>query len=496
MKKIIILSLFSVASFFSFGQAAPPIQWQQCYGVADDELIYAIDTLQNGAGYFFCGRGNCTNNTTADFWVVKTDSLGQVVWQQCYDNQGNVETATSIATTDDGGCIVIGVTAVSISSDRDLWVIKIDAQGTLVWQKTLGGSQDDAGGVPKVVRTADGNYVAGSWTQSNDGDVSGNHGGWDLWLQKFTGAGNILWKKTIGSSADDKIMIVNTTQDGSVLVGGSVFAADGDVQTAYSIGNGWVAKVSAAGSIVWQYTIGDSVNSNNVQSACETKDGGYVFSLDNYDAAPYGGHILMKIDAADNVVWQKTRLNFSWEPVSVLLLHQASDSGFILGGWRYRGLSENDSLINYYMARVDAAGETLWEKAYGGSNHDGLMQAKQTVDGGYVLAGYTLSNDGNVSGNHGGRDGWVVKLKPDALTNVADMLAAPGNIIFYPNPATDVIHFSEKVTVSIINQQGQTVLREYDVQQIPINRLAAGTYFILLSDSKGQIRKVERMTKM
>src|SRR5690606_8397610 len=91
MKKIVILSLLSVASFFSFGQSAPPIQWQQCYGVVDDEKIFAIDTLQNGAGYFFCGQGNCTNNTTADFWVVKTDSLGQVVWQQCYDNQGNLD---------------------------------------------------------------------------------------------------------------------------------------------------------------------------------------------------------------------------------------------------------------------------------------------------------------------------------------------------------------------------------------------------------------------
>lgn len=486
MKKIILLAQFIMClAYCADAQSVPPIEWKHCY---DKVVIEGADTA-HGGGYIFLGtKESCNSANNGDFWLANTDTTGQVLWEQCYDNL--TERAVDIIATADGGYIMAGNTRDSQTMLFDIWVIKTDGQGNIVWQKTLGGSGGD--NVIRIVKTTDGNYVIGSVTSSSDGDVTGNHGLADIWLIKITAAGTVLWTKAIGSSGADGCAHLNTTQDGGVLVAGDVFVADGDVQAAYG---GWVAKVSGTGSLVWQYSAGDSVTWSSIQAVCETKDGGYVFCLTNLNTSPYGGYEFMKIDAAGNVLWQHLKENTL--PINIRYLEQAPDSGFIIAGFRKGGLQEGDSSENYYIERTDAQGNKLWSKVYGGSNNDRLTDAIQLQDGGYVLAGYTLSDDIDVNCNPGTYyNGWVVKLQPDPLTAINTTPLAQSTITFYPNPVTDVIYLSEKANVRIINYLGQTVLQEYDAQKIFVNTLSAGNYFMLFSDSKGRILKVEQVNKL
>ena len=140
------------------------------------------------------------NHGSHDYWVVKLDAAGNILWQKALGGTGT-DVAQAITASADGGYVVAGYTG-STNGDvtgnhgsSDYWVVKLDAAGNILWQKALGGTGIDQ--AYAITASADGGYVVG-YTQSNDGDVTGNHGGNDYWVVKLDAAGNILWQKAPG----------------------------------------------------------------------------------------------------------------------------------------------------------------------------------------------------------------------------------------------------------------------------------------------------------
>ncbi|MBI3520172.1 MAG: T9SS type A sorting domain-containing protein [Bacteroidetes bacterium] len=318
--------------------AAGAIQWQKCYGGSRDDMAYCIQQTSDG-GYIMAGStvsidGQVTglhpsqgNPLWGDYWVVKIDNSGTLQWQKTLGGTG-FDIARSITQTADGGYVVLGETnsgdgdfvnggniiklsstgaikwnsyqggvynySVKPTSDggyivagtilNQFSVLKLDSLGVHQWWKFYGGSGWDVAN--SALQTKDGGYIVAGYTQSNDGDVTGFHGGIaDAWLLKLDSLGELQWQKTLGGTYDDEANYIKQTTDGGYIIACVSNSNDGDVSglhgTAGASDNGgavtdyWVVKTNSSGNIQWQKSMGSSYIE---KASCiqQTTDGGYI----------------------------------------------------------------------------------------------------------------------------------------------------------------------------------------------------------------------------
>ncbi|MGN7783661.1 hypothetical protein ACTJIJ_04015 [Niabella sp. 22666] len=287
---------------------------------------------------------------------------------------------------------------------------------SIQWQKALGGADGDI--ASDIQPTTDGGYIVAGNSSSNDGDASSNHGGADYWIVKLDAAGNKVWQKSFGGSANDYATSIKQTSDGGYIVGGTTFSNDNDVSGNHNPdSDGWVIKLDASGNLVWQKAIG-GVGGDFITAILQTNDGGYLAggysSSNNSDASGNNGSFdfwTIKLDASGNISWYK--MIGGSQDDRARALQQTADGGYIITGSTASVITGARDCL---MAKLDASGNIAWQKTLGGTGNDEYNSIQQTTDGGYIAAGTTASNNGDVSGNHGGDDYWVVKL--DASGNI------------------------------------------------------------------------------
>jgi hypothetical protein len=382
------------------------VLWMHSYGGSGNDA--AINVILVPGGYVFCGGTASTDGDVkglhgtqnSDAWVVKLDTNGNILWQHCYG--GSLEDdATRIVATSDGGYLFA---ARSYSNDGDVtghhgsttgsdyWVVKIDSVGNIQWEKSYGGTGNDA---PfGLTRTDDNGYVLCGDCTSNDGDVTGNHGGSDIWVMKINDTGKLLWENSFGGPGDEDNNTVTLAADGGYIIGGSAYYSGGDIKTPHYGHNDeydiWVFKLSRDGSLVWEKSYGGT---------------GRDYEQDVH-ATPDGGCLVTGYTTSNDI------------DVSG---HHGDTSNY--DGWVFK---------------IDSNGLLQWQKCVGGTKMEGLTGIALTDDGGCVIAGNTQSSDGDVSKNQGNADAWIVRFAPfltGPSSNVLDV-ATISNSSIYPNPAT------------------------------------------------------------
>jgi hypothetical protein len=136
----------------------------------------------------------------------------------------------------------------------DFWILKLNATGSIEWQKALGGTDGDK--ARSIVAAADGSsYISGS-TSSTDGDVTGNHGRDDYWVVKLKANGSMAWQKALGGSLLDQALGVTLAKDGGCAVAGLATSEDGDITANHGKSESWIVRLNETGSVVWQKTLG------------------------------------------------------------------------------------------------------------------------------------------------------------------------------------------------------------------------------------------------
>jgi len=230
-----------------------------------------------GTGLPIDGNGNPVSGAT-DYWIVKLTPAGSVEWQKTFGGCSG-DRANSVRQTGDGGYIVAGMVyteACNILPARgyEYGVVKLDKSGNTQWYKYLGGSQSDW--ATSVGQSSDGGYYVAGVTQSSDGDVRGLHGMSDYWIVKLDPQGAIKWQKTLGGSGIEEIYSMSETVDGGYITCGLATSNDGDVtQLDAGDGNFWIVKLTDQGSIQWQSSVGGPCY-DTATSIQPTSDGGYI----------------------------------------------------------------------------------------------------------------------------------------------------------------------------------------------------------------------------
>ena len=196
-----------------------------------------------------------------DYWVIKLNSNGVKQWSNYYGGSFT-DTAYDAIQTEDDGYIIVGSSDsndVDITNNKgtyDFWIIKISATGNLVWEKSFGGSEIDE--AHAINKSADGNYLIAGDTRSSDLDISQNNGAADLWVIKITPEGTLLWEKTLGGSSFDVGRSVSKTQDNGFIISGSSRSTNASFSSNKVQNDAWVIKLNSCGDLEWQKTIGGS----------------------------------------------------------------------------------------------------------------------------------------------------------------------------------------------------------------------------------------------
>ncbi len=515
INKSILLGLFFIIGLGCFAQF-PAIQWQKSLGGTYNEIPYCMQqTFDNGyilAGVTDSNDGDVSGiHGSKDCWIVKLFSDGTIEWQKTLGGSNN-DIAWFIEQTADNGFIVA---ASSTSSNGDItvnhgssdfWIVKLDAGGSIQWQKSLGGSANDD--PYSIKQTPDGGYIACGRSSSNDGDVTGNHGANDVWVVKLNSLGDIEWQKSLGGTNQDIPYSLKQTLDNGFIIAATTQSNNGDVSGNHGAEDYWLVKLDSTGAIEWQKTLGGT-GYDRTCGVVQATNGDYIIAGDadsnNGDVTNNHGGTdfwIVSLDSAGTINWQKTYGGGSSDYTHSI---SKTANGYIVAGTS----TSNDGDVSghhgstgvsydIWAIEIDTSGLLLWQKSLGGSANDEAFSAHQDSLGGYIISGSSWSNDGDVSGHHGtgiNDDFWIVKLSnPIGIQNQE----LETTLAIYPNPSSGNVYIElqnpEPLSIiTVYNMNGiellSTTKHNESIIEINLSSLATGMYILSIKTGKGVVRK-------
>ena len=381
---VVVFFMYIIAS--SSKAAEGDLQWQNTFGGSSDDRGYSVQQTSDG-GYIIAGQTHSYGLATGDVYLVKTDLDGEKLWEKTFGGS-SIEQAQSVQQTSDDGYIITGHTYSYGAGNRDVYLLKTNSNGEVLWQKTFGGSDSDYG--CSVQQTTDGGYII-SGASSSYGAGSA-----DVYLVKINPDGDLLWEKTFGGSGGDDGKSVQQTSDGGYIIAGST--------ASYGLGSYdiYLVKTNSSGDQLWQKTFGGS-NYDEGCSVQQTSDGGYIIAgfTESYGSGSRDVY-LVKTDSDGEKLWEKTFGGSNDdEGYSV---QQTFDGGYVITGYTNSyGLGYDD----VYLIKTNSDGEMLWQKTFGGFDYDYGSSVQQTTDGGYIISGASSSFGA------GDRDVYLIKVSGD-----------------------------------------------------------------------------------
>jgi hypothetical protein len=334
----------------------------------------------------------------ADICLIKTDTAGNLQWTKNYGDAGNDYSSLILPT--EGGYMIVGSTQV-IGKGADILIVRTDLQGNIIWKKNCGGTSDE--GASSIIQIQSGDYIVTGATSSYGA------GGYDIFIMKMDGNGNIYWFKTYGSQSTERAGDILEESDGSMIVTGQDFGyADYDVL---------LLKTDSQGNILWAKTYsgnGDEFGHRFIKA----DNGDYLIVGESNGWSTFDDPaILYRIDNTGNLKWAQiysapVTVNFAR---SVLEL---SDGGIVVGG-RWSGSYSDYFTSSGYIMKTDSYGNVLWCREYSGMSTEFSYDIIQTKGGGYVTGGRT-----NKSGT-GDYDCYLVKTDSIGMVDTCGNLVLP-----------------------------------------------------------------------
>jgi hypothetical protein len=458
-----------------------------------------------------------------DYWLIKLSAQGVQQWDQRFGGSGEDQLAV-VRPTADGG-YVLGGSSSTLYQDgdksennvgpRDFWVVKTTSTGQKVWDRSVGGGGNDQ--LHDLLETADGGYLLAGETNGH------GNGEYDFFLLKLSAAGTREWSTRYGGTAHEELRIIRRTPDNGFLLAGTSASPMGVGKTQPSRGGQdyWVVKVNALGVKEWDRTYGGP-NDDVLSSLQLTPDGGFI--LGGTSTSGVGGEKsqpsrgdkdmwVVKVNAAGSVDWDQ-RFGGNLEE-NLTALHPVA-GGYLLGGSSWSGsggdkTQPNWGYCDYWLLRLDEQGNLVWEQRYGGESIDRLNAIAQLADGTCLLAGSSSSSGLPALGNktqynYGLVNFWVLKMAAVLpLKNLEPRWAT--SLSVFPVPASTSLQVAlpalpspGPATLSLVDVLGRVVLVQpvplpaTQPQQLtlPVAHLPAGSYLLRVAVD-GQVPLVRRV---
>jgi hypothetical protein len=417
---------------FVMGAIPPPvIQWQRGFGTAYDDQG-AIVVKQTADGGYIVGASQGDEPDTGQYWLLRLDANGNTLWQRTGGrSDGETEDGLiDVEQTSDGGFIALmrtdsgpapGDTNMTDGTfgGTDVWVVRFDASGNRVWDRTFGASGDDNG--RQIVQTPDGGFwILADFESGTNGNRSiTNAGGW--WLIRLDGDGQKIAERGYNSPGGQASRFAALSGGGHLLAGTSLSG----------IG---VVRVDANGNELWSRSHARPSAFDFALNVWET-NGTIVIGATSYHSYTNSDFWIIGLNQQGDLLWQNV-VPAGDMPFGSWCIAPATGGGLVLGGTDFALFRPDpdeepqyfETEKNFRFVRVASGGQRIWQFSLGGPEEDdNLKMVLPTRDGGWLLAG---ESDAGVGGlktvpNYGRTDFWVVKLAPDALNAPATLQAVP-----------------------------------------------------------------------
>ncbi len=343
-----------------------------------------------------------------------------ISWERSYGGSGADGTRKAIKLMD-GGYYVLGISVSSDNDvslnlgGRDMWLIKIDSSGNLISETSFGGSQDDDN--VDIIYTSDDGFVFCGSSRSKDGHVPKNNGENDVWILKLDHLGNILWSKTFGGSGNDFGRRILEIENGDFLVLLSSDSRNGDFKHNYGERDVIIMRIDRLGNLIWQKNYGGS-GYDFPENIIELTNGDFLISAssnsNDLDVGTSGTSTdfwLFKIDE-DGVILSSAVFGGSRAELWPVVF-ETEDYHYLISGPTTSNdgnMSQNYGSYDAWVAKIDSNLNFVWEKSIGGSDFDRIVSIEETNVGTIILGGFSRSDDFDLDNNYGERDAWLVEM--------------------------------------------------------------------------------------
>jgi len=443
LKSLIISILYIVSvSFDSYAQQYPSLSFQQ-YSLGGSSTEDIVEIIESSDGnYVIAGTTTSSDGDirgqhgNRDFYAIKINGItGDTLWTSRAIGGSGPEILYSAFESNDGNYMLVGEAGSGDGDVRgsngsfDFWAIKLNGlTGDTIWtSKALGGTAQEI--VKSTFESSDGNYILlGTTASPNGGDIRGQHGSNDFWAVKLNGVtGDTIWtSRAIGGSSMES-MENNTCFegiDGNYILAGTTTSPDGDVRGQHLINQDfWMVKINSVnGDTLWTSRAIGGTGGDALKMTFESSDGNYILagittSLDG-DVRAYhssGDIWMVKINSVNgDTLWTSKAMGGGGSEL-ITSTFESNDGNYVLAGTTKS--SDGDVRgwhgdLDFWAVKLNSlTGDTLWtSKALGGIKEEKLKEVLTSNDGNLVLVGTTTSSDGDVRGQHGKQDFWVVKI--------------------------------------------------------------------------------------
>ncbi len=385
MKKNILLFICLLVLSTALWAQSPQILWAQTFGGPNNDEAYDIIRTHDG-GFVICGMTESKGFGGKDAWVIKLDPQGKLEWDKTYGEKGD-EVANAIIQTSDNGYAIVGSTTSKGKGKRDIFFVKTDSMGNKLWEGIYGGSKHDVGN--DLIQTFDGNYAIVGSTKSIG---SGN---FDIWILKIDTKGGRIWRKSEGGrGADLGNSITEHPKDSSLIIGGTTFSnANGESDL-------WMIKINKEGRREWRKNYG-SINKDLGNHLLLKSTGEYVFSGSTQPKGErYADYWVVQFTPESWDDWERTYGTAKDESATGAC--ETTDGGTIVSGYT---TSYGEGSYDFWLMKFDKTGKQLWQETFGGPDEDRAYAVIATGSNECAVCGYTRSD------GEGKRDFWVIYLK-------------------------------------------------------------------------------------
>jgi hypothetical protein len=359
--------------------------WNNTYGGGYTEFTSDLVQTKDG-GFAIAGTTNSFGAGYFDMWLVKTDAIGNVLWNQTYGGREG-DNANALVQTNDGGYALAGRTLSFDAGRGDMWLVKTDTLGNVEWNVTYGDTNREEANA--ILQTPDGGFILAG--RIHTFSMRGN----TMWLIKTDALGKVEWNTTFGGEYSVSINDLVITADGGYALAGGTDSFGTNSKDM------WLIKTDSMGAIEWNTTYGGDF-AETTNALILTSDNGFALAGSTDPLGSGNREIwLVKTDSKGVMLWNTTYGSRYSETTNALL--QTTDGGYALaGGIDPLGIGSSQDM---WLIKTDPFGTMLWNQTFGGDDADSTSDLVQTSDGGFAIAGATNSFSEFCSGT----DMWLVK---------------------------------------------------------------------------------------
>ncbi|MBU1701821.1 MAG: T9SS type A sorting domain-containing protein [Candidatus Eisenbacteria bacterium] len=483
MKRIMSICCLILAGA-AVASAQTSIEWDRTFGGTANDGFRSIIATDDG-GILAVGL-TYSFSANADIYLAKLDAQGDSTWTKTIGGAGR-DYGWGICQTNDGGYVITGYTTLAGSGGMDLYLIKIDTGGNVLWSKTYGGEGDEEGRA--VCETGDGHLIISGWTESFGAGQK------DLYFLKADSAGDTLWTKTFGGEGLDWGTAVCETSDGAYGVGGTIGTTASNNLDLYLL------KIHADGTLLWEKNLASSgeIDADFGTGIWPTENGGIVITGYGNDHTLNDAEDiwLIHVDGDGNELWSHRY----GEPGNYYdygcAVSRTSDDGFLICGVTKEPITQKNDL---YLVKTDADGNKLWSQVI---ENSGSQWGSSIA----ALTGDTFAIAGHTEASGAGRfDGWILKLyAPAAGLDEPENDGHGAFIKMSPNPSRaetnirfNLLH-AARVQLDVVDAAGRRIKTLLDERKqggeytVNWNTEMFGSgvyYYVLIVDGETTSRKL------